>query len=92
MFTVLWFFVLVAWIMCLFQILRDIFRSRDLSGFAKAMWTLLIVVLPIIGVLCYIGARGGAMQERDAEEMAARDMAMKQYIRDAVANPPAAAR
>jgi hypothetical protein len=35
----------------------DNFRRRDHSGFAKAMWTVLIVFLPIIGVVCYLIAR-----------------------------------
>lgn len=88
--TVLWFFLMIAWISCLFSILRDIFRSRDLSGAAKAGWTLLVVVLPLLGVLLYLASRGGQMQDRDMEEAARREQAMQDYIRATVNQPPAA--
>lgn len=87
--TVLWFFLMIAWISCLFMVLRDVFRSRDLSGAAKAGWTLLVVLIPWLGVLLYLAIRGGKMQERDVEEAARRDEAMQDYIRAAVEPAPA---
>ena len=87
--TVLWFFLMIAWITCLFTILRDIFRSRDLSGAAKAGWTLLVVLLPLLGVLLYLTVRGGKMHERDMEEAARREQALQDYIRATVNQPPA---
>jgi len=44
----------------------DIFRSHDLSGWAKALWFLFVLFIPLIGVLVYLIARGGSMHERGA--------------------------
>jgi hypothetical protein len=62
--STLYFFGWVLWIMLMFWIIMDIFRSPDLSGWAKAGWLLLVIVLPLLGVLVYLIARGGSMQER----------------------------
>lgn len=88
-FTILWFFLFFAWMFCLFSILRDIFRSSDLSGAGKAGWTLLVVLLPLLGVLVYLIARGSSMQEREIHEEARREQARQDYIRSVV-NKPAA--
>ena len=58
-------FVLVAWVGCLFLMFRDIFRSDDLSGVAKAAWTVLVFVVPFLGVLVYLVVRGGGMHDRE---------------------------
>ena len=89
--TMVWFFLFMAWIFCLFYIFRDVFRSSDLSGFAKAGWIFLIVLLPLVGVLAYLISRGSSMQERDVQEAAKREQAMQEYIRSVVATPPPAA-
>ena len=88
-FTILWFFVFIAWISCLVSILRDIFRSSDLSGAGKAGWSLLVVLLPLFGVQLYLIARGASMQEREIQEEARRGQARQDYIRSVV-NKPAA--
>lgn len=91
MLTMLSFFLFMAWIFCLFYIFRDVFRSRDLSGFAKAGWVFLIVLLPLIGVLAYLISRGSSMQQRDAQEAAEREWAIQEYIRTVATSPPPAA-
>jgi hypothetical protein len=62
--STLYFFGWVLWIILMFWIIMDIFRSPDLSGWAKAGWLVAVIVLPLLGVLIYLIARGGAMQER----------------------------
>ena len=57
-------FFFVIWIWILITVLIDVFRSRDLSGWAKALWLVFIVFLPLLGVLIYLIARGGSMHER----------------------------
>lgn len=52
--TMLVFFVFVAWLFVTVVLLTDIFRRRDISGWAKAAWTLLLIVLPVVGVLTYL--------------------------------------
>ena len=61
------FFIFVAWFMCLWWIFGDVFRSRDLGGFAKTIWVLFIIVLPFLGILVYLIARGHGMTERAIE-------------------------
>jgi hypothetical protein len=75
------FFIFVAWIMCLFYVFSDIFRSRDLGGVAKTIWCIFIIVLPFIGVFAYLIARGNGMTQRSME---ARQQLMDQqaeYVR-----------
>jgi len=80
--AMLWFFLFFAWIWLLISIFGDIFRSDDLSGWAKAFWTIFVVILPWLGVLVYLIARGGKMQERAVTEMAQREKAQRQYIQE----------
>ena len=62
--TMLEFFFFVLWIWLLIYIFMDIFRSHDMGGFAKALWVLFVIILPFLGVLVYLIARGGSMHER----------------------------
>ena len=80
--TILWFFAWVLWIMLLFWIITDIFRSRDLGGWAKAGWLFVVIVLPLLGVLVYLIARGGSMHERQARAAQAQDEAFRTYVRE----------
>jgi ABC-type multidrug transport system fused ATPase/permease subunit len=84
--TMLWFFVWILWIFLVIRIIFDVFRSRDLSGLAKALWLIFIVVLPFLGVLIYLIARGSKMHERDAREAQAADEQFKAYVRDAASS------
>ena len=61
-------FVWVMFIVILINVLIDLFRSHDLSGWAKALWVIVLVVLPLLGVLIYLIARGGGMQERAIQQ------------------------
>ena len=79
--TMLWFFLFVAWLMLLFRIIADIFRSRDMGGFAKALWLILVIVAPFLGVLVYVIARGHSMSQRDMESMQAQQQAFDSYVR-----------
>jgi hypothetical protein len=74
--TMLYLFLWVAWILLVFRIVGDIFRSHDLSGWGKAAWTLLILVLPWLGTLIYLVVRGGGMYQRDVQQAQATREAM----------------
>jgi hypothetical protein len=78
-----WFMLLVAWIMLLFRIIGDIFRDDELSGGMKAFWTLFIILLPWLGVLVYLIARGGSMAERSIKEAQEMDARQRAYIQSA---------
>lgn len=86
--TMLYFFLWVAWIFLLVRIVLDIFRSADLGGWAKAGWLLFILVLPFLGVLVYLVARGGRMHEREVGAVRQQEEQVQQYLRQAVHNPP----
>ncbi|MEU1370748.1 SHOCT domain-containing protein [Streptomyces sp. NPDC005803] len=81
--TMLWFFLWVMWLFLLFRVITDIFRSDDLNGWAKAGWLILALVLPYLGVLVYVIARGRTMGQRDIKDAKERDAAFKAYVRDA---------
>jgi hypothetical protein len=81
--TMMWWFLWIAWIVLLFRVIADIFRSRDLGGVAKALWAIFVVVIPWLGVLVYLIARGRAMSEHDYENAQARDAAFRSYVQEA---------
>ncbi|MGW2183366.1 SHOCT domain-containing protein [Streptomyces sp. NPDC001732] len=81
--TMLWFFLWVMWLFLLFKVITDIFRSHDLSGWGKAGWLILTLLLPYIGVLVYVIVRGRSMGRRDLKEAQERDAAFKAYVREA---------
>ncbi|GAA1372224.1 SHOCT domain-containing protein [Streptomyces beijiangensis] len=81
--TMLWFFLWIMWLFLLFKVIGDIFRSHDLSGWGKAGWLILTLLLPYLGVLIYVIVRGRSMGERDVKQAKDRDAAFKEYVRDA---------
>ncbi len=70
------FFLLIAWFWVVISVISDIFRSKDMGGFPKAIWMLFVIAIPWLGVLAYILLRGDGMQERNAQIM--MDAAEKQ--------------
>jgi predicted membrane channel-forming protein YqfA (hemolysin III family) len=70
----------VIWIWLVIFVLIDIFRSRDMGGWAKALWVILVVLLPLLGVLIYLIARGGGMHDRAVAEAKQRDKEFTSYI------------
>ncbi|MDQ5975702.1 MAG: hypothetical protein QG661_2911, partial [Actinomycetota bacterium] len=79
------FFLFFAWFMCLFWVLGDIFRSKDLGGGGKTFWIIFVIIIPWLGVLVYVIARGKGMQERQLEQAKEMQAAQSEYIK-AVAN------
>lgn len=78
--TMLELFLFIIWIWLLISIFGDVFR-RDMSGWAKAGWVLILIVLPLLGALIYLIANGGDMQERTVSDFKAAEAAQKDYIR-----------
>ena len=85
--TVLEFALLFIWIWIAIGVIADVFRSHDLSGWAKAAWLLLIVIVPLFGVLIYLIARGDRMSEHAVSDADAEEAAVRRYVRDAAASP-----
>jgi hypothetical protein len=80
------FFLFFAWFMCLFWVFGDLFRSRDLSGWAKTLWALFLIVLPVLGMLVYVIVRGSSMQDRARDAAIESQQRQEAYIRS-VATP-----
>jgi len=85
--SMLWFFLFFIWIWLLIVIFGDIFRSDDLSGWGKALWSIFIIFLPYLGVFVYLIARGHKMQEHSAQAAQAQDAAMRQYVQNVAGSP-----
>jgi hypothetical protein len=81
--SMLWFFLFFIWIWILITVFADIFRSHDLSGWAKALWVIFVIFLPYLGVFVYLIARGHKMSEHAMEAAKQQDAAMRAYIQDA---------
>jgi hypothetical protein len=84
--SMFWFMLLVSWIWLVIAIFGDIFRDRELSGGAKALWTLFLIVVPWLGALVYLIVRGRSMSERTAQASEANEQRMRAYVRDAAGN------
>jgi Short C-terminal domain/Phospholipase_D-nuclease N-terminal len=81
--TMLYFFLFFIWIWILITVFMDIFRSHDLGGWAKALWSIFVIILPFLGCFVYLIARGGKMQERQAHDAAQQKQAFDSYVREA---------
>ncbi|MEU1039487.1 SHOCT domain-containing protein [Streptomyces sp. NPDC005551] len=84
--TMMWFFLWTMWFFLLFKVVTDIFRDHSLSGGAKTLWLIVVLVLPYLGVFVYLIVRGRTMGKRDAEEAREREAAFRKYVREASAD------
>jgi len=78
--SMLYFFLFFIWIMLLFRVFGDLFRSHDIGGFAKTIWFLFVIVVPFLGVFVYLIARGRSMAERDLAAAKAQQDQFKAYV------------
>jgi hypothetical protein len=76
----LYFALLIFWIILVFHVISDIFKSHDLVAVAKAAGVFFIFLLPLVGCLVYLLARGTKMHERDIQAMQLRQKAFEDYI------------
>ena len=87
--TVLEIFLFVAWFWILITVISDLFRDHEISGWAKAGWVLLLLILPFLGTLIYLIARGGGMRERAIHEQAEVQKSFDNYVRETAGASPA---
>ena len=82
---IIWFiivsFAFIAYLMVLFNILTDLFRDKDVSGWVKAIWVILLIIFPFLTALVYLIARGRGMAERQAAAWGSARAAQDQYIK-----------
>jgi hypothetical protein len=86
--AIFFFMVLVAWIWLLIAIVGDLFRDHELSGWSKALWTLFIIVVPWLGTVVYLIARGRAMNERALARARREEPEPRYATRNGSAGPP----
>ncbi len=87
---VIWSYVILAYLMLLFHIFGDVFRDRELGGFAKALWVVFLIVAPFLSVLIYLIARGRGMAERQAGAARQAQAQTEQYIQSVASTPNSA--
>jgi Phospholipase_D-nuclease N-terminal len=85
--SILVFFLWLAWLLLLFRIFADIFRRHDIGGWGKAAWCIFVIFVPFLGVLVYLIAEGSNMSRRDMEQSAAARAEFEQYVRSVAATP-----
>jgi ABC-type multidrug transport system fused ATPase/permease subunit len=81
--TILMIFLWVIWFWILITVFIDIFRSRDLSGWAKTLWFVFVLFFPLIGVLVYLIVRGGSMHERAVRQAQVQEEQFRGYVQEA---------
>src|SRR4051812_27958994 len=88
--TMIIFFTWVVWIWIMIVVLTDVFRRRDIGGFAKAAWVIFLIVLPFLGVLVYLIAQHDGMTERNVDAARAQKAQMDDYVKSVAGNGGAA--
>ncbi|GAA1793148.1 hypothetical protein GCM10009795_043480 [Nocardioides hankookensis] len=78
--SMLWFFLFFIWIWLLISVFGDIFRSDDLGGWGKALWTVFVILLPYLGVFVYLIARGHKMGEHAVRDASRQEQQMRSYV------------
>ena len=89
--TMLVFFIWIAWFIILFRVLMDIFRRHDISGFAKVLWIIFVIILPFLGVFIYIVTQSHHMAERDMQQAQASQAQFDSYVKTVAGSGGAAA-
>jgi hypothetical protein len=87
--TMLVFFGLFLWIMLIFRAFADLFGRHDVSGWGKAGWTILIIVLPLLGVCIYLLSQGRGLAEREAEKARRSQGEFDDYVKNVAGASPA---
>lgn len=88
--SMFWFMLLITWIWLIIAIFSDIFRDRELSGGAKALWCVLLIVVPWVGALLYLIVRGRSMNERTVRAEEENNARVRAYVKDAAGTTSAA--
>ncbi|MCM1945030.1 SHOCT domain-containing protein [Streptomyces hydrogenans] len=88
--TMMWFFLWIMWLFLLFKVISDIFRDHEMGGWGKAGWLIFCILLPYLGVLVYVIARGKGMSRRDAKQAKDAEARFQEYIRQTAGTQAAA--
>ena len=89
--TMLIFFLWIAWFWILITVFADIFRRHDTSGFGKVLWLIFVILVPFLGVFVYLIANHDGMTKRNIERMQSQQAQMDDYVRSVAGSGGAAA-
>ena len=81
MWTMVVFFIWIAWFMLLFRVIADIFRRKDIGGGGKTLWLIFVILLPFLGVFVYLIAQNDGMTQRNVEQLQEQQARMDDYVR-----------
>ena len=87
--TMLVFFGFFLWIILIFRAFADLFGRHDISGWGKTSWTILIIVIPLVGVCIYLLSQGRGVAEREAARAKASRGEFNDYVKDVAGATPA---
>jgi Phospholipase_D-nuclease N-terminal len=87
--TMIIFFAWVIWFWLLITVFGDVFRRHDIGGWAKAAWTIFVIVTPFLGVLIYLIVESKGMAERNQQQAAAAQGQFDSYVKSVAASSPA---
>lgn len=79
-YSILWFFLFFVEIWLMISVFIDIFRSHDMKGWVKALWVILVILFPLIGIVLYLIVRGGKMRVHQVQAGADREAAWSKYL------------
>ncbi|KRA97928.1 hypothetical protein ASD83_12740 [Devosia sp. Root685] len=82
-------FFLITYLIVLFQIVVDLFRDREIGGFARAIWVIALIFLPMLTALAYLLTRGGGMGQRQIRASQEARAEAETYIRNVAGTSPA---
>jgi hypothetical protein len=80
--SMLFFFLWMMWLFLFIRIIMDIFRSKDMGGVMKTVWIFFVFILPFLGALVYVLARGNGMAQRDLDQATQQRQQFDQYVRE----------
>ena len=83
--TMIIFFAWVVYIWMIIAIFADVFRRRDIGGWAKAAWIIFMIVLPFIGVLAYVISQHDQLAQRSLEQTQAQQQRFDEHVREVAA-------
>jgi ABC-type multidrug transport system fused ATPase/permease subunit len=89
--TMLIFFLWIAWFMLLFRVIADIFRRHDIGGGGKVLWLIFVIIVPFLGVFIYLIAEGHKMGERDVKHAQASQAQFDDYVKSVAGSSGGAA-
>ena len=79
-------FLFVLWFWLLITVFGDLFRRRDISGVAKTVWVIVLVLFPYLGIFIYLITQGHSMAERQTRRVEQAREELRHFVGFSVAD------